>query len=96
MTATVTQLQGCAPNSWIVKMDNPNPADHPFLCDPTVAMLSSSTIHCGNSVVILNLPVDLTTPGTQIKFSQWEDKGLLCFSSTLAPHNLEVTDVSAK
>jgi len=95
-TATVTQQASCLPNSRMVILDNPDRIKHPFLCDPTLAMLSSSYPNCGSSAVILNLPTALSQPGTQIKFSQWVDKGLLCFSSTLAPHHLEVSDVSAK
>jgi hypothetical protein len=96
ITATVSQIPGCYPNSWMVTIDNPNASRHPFLCDRTVSTASSSTTNCGNSVMIINLPAPLHQPGTQIKFSKWEDKGLLCFSSTLAPHHLEVSDVSAK
>jgi len=95
ITAIVTQ-SGCFPNSWLVKLDDPDRAKYPFLCEPTQAMLSSSTTNCGSSAVILNLPATLSQPNTRIKFSQWTDKGLLCFSSTLAPHHLEVRDVSAK
>lgn len=96
ITGTVMQVTGCQPNSALVQIDNPNRANHPFLCEPTQAMLSSSTTNCGNSVMVINLPSSLSQPGTKIKFSKWEDKGLLCFSSTLAPHHLEVIDVSAK
>lgn len=95
ITATVVK-QGCYPNSWIVKINNPNPQKQTFLCDPMQAMASSSTTNCGNTAVILDLPVELAQADKQIKFSRWKDKGLLCFSSTLAPHHLEGTDISAK
>lgn len=95
ITATVIQ-NGCYPGSWIIQLDNPDRLKEPFLCQPTQAMLSSSTTNCGNSAVVLNLPAALSRPGVQIKFSQWTDKGLLCFSSTLAPHHLQVSDVSSK
>jgi hypothetical protein len=95
ITATVLQ-QGCYPNAWLVQLDNPDQSKQSFLCVPSQAMLSSSAIHCGNSAVILNMPAAFAYNGAKIKFSKWEDKGLLCFSSTLAPHHLEVTDLSAK
>jgi len=96
ITGTVTQSKGCDPNTWLVKLDNPNPSIASFLCNPEQASASSWLLDCGNSVVILNLPSTLTEPGTQIKFSEWENRGLLCFSSTLSPHHIEVSDISAK
>lgn len=96
ITATVMQSAGCFPNSWLVKLDNPDASKYSFLCNPTQATFFASTTNCTNSAIILDLPASLSQPGTLIKFSQWTDKGLLCFSSTLAPHHLEVTDVSAK
>jgi hypothetical protein len=95
ITATVVG-QSCYPNAWMVQLDNPDRTKQSFLCEPTQAMLSSSTANCGNTAVILNLPAALTYKGARIKFSKWEDKGLLCFSSTLAPHHLEVSDLSGK
>lgn len=91
ITGTIIQT-GCYPGSWMVQIDNPDWTKEPFLCgpNPEVARI------CENTTVIVNLPASLSQPGTQIKFSQWTDKGLLCFSSTLAPHHLEVADVSAK
>jgi hypothetical protein len=40
------------------------------------------------------MPAAFMQEGRKVKFSKWEDKGLLCFSSTLAPHHLEVSDLS--
>jgi hypothetical protein len=40
------------------------------------------------------MPQALAQDGKKIKFSVWEDKGLLCFSSNLAPHHLQVTDIA--
>ena len=96
ITGTVTQMAGCYANSRLVTIDNPAASKYSFLCDHTFSMSSSSTSNCGNTVAILNLPSYLNQPGAQIKFKKWQDKGLLCFSSTLAPHHLEVSDVSAK
>jgi hypothetical protein len=78
----------------LVRLDDPNPKFLPFLCPPDVSLLSSSTTNCGNSVFILNMPASLAQAGKKVKFSKWEDRGLFCFSSTLAPHHLEVTDLS--
>jgi hypothetical protein len=95
ITATVLQ-EGCTPGSWIIKIDEPKRSRMPFLCEPSIAILSSSTTHCGNSAVILDLPDQFAQNGMRIKFSQWKDEGLLCFSSTLAPHHLRVFDIGAQ
>jgi hypothetical protein len=94
ITGTVIQ-QGCYPNSWLVQLDHPNHSSQSFLCVPTQAMASSATTNCGNTAVVLDMPAALAHNGARIKFSKWEDKGLLCFSSTLAPHHLQVADVEA-
>ena len=94
ITATVVEQQSCFPNAWLVRLDKPNPVSHPFLCGDDVSVLSSATTHCGNSVFILNMPLAFRQAGKKLRFSKWEDKGLLCFSSTLAPHHLEVKDLS--
>ena len=96
ITGTVVQDHGCFPNTWLVRLDNPNYLKYSFLCDPSAVTMSSWTNNCDNSVFILDLPLHLRQTGTRIKFSKWEDKGLLCFSSIFAPHHLEVQDVSAK
>jgi len=96
ITATVVQDHGCFANSWLVRVDNPSHFKYSFLCDPSAVTMSSWTNNCDNAVFILDLPVHLRQPGTRIKFSKWEDRGLLCFSSIFAPHHLEVRDVSAK
>jgi len=94
ITGTVMVQQSCTPNAWLVKIDNPNYHTHSFLCSEETSILSSSTFNCGNSVFILDMPQALAQDGKKVKFSKWEDKGLLCFSSTLAPHHLQVADIS--
>jgi hypothetical protein len=96
ITGTVGQDKGCFPNSWVVRLDEANYRKYSFLCNPSGASSSSWTNNCDNSVFILDLPAYLRQPGTRIKFSKWTDRGLLCFSSTFAPHHLEVQDVRAK
>lgn len=96
ITGTVMENHGCFPNAWVVRLDNPDYRKYSFLCDPSTASFSSWTNNCDNAVFIINLPVPLRQPGTQIKFSKWVDKGLLCFSSIFAPHHLEVQDVTTK
>jgi hypothetical protein len=93
ITATVIE-QGCYPNSWIVQIDYPNEKRQTFLCGPSVSSISSALINCGNAAVILDMPPSLAQAGKKVKFSKWSDKGLLCFSSTMSPHHLEVRDLS--
>ena len=57
------------------------------------AALSSFIPNCGNSAAILNLPSTFAQTGKKIRFSQWEDKGQVCFPSTRAAHHIEVNDV---
>ena len=94
ITGTVIAQQSCAPDAWLVRLDNPNHRLYSFLCSEDVSILSSATFNCGNSVFILNMPQALAQDGKKVKFSVWEDKGLLCFSSNLAPHHLQVTDIA--
>jgi hypothetical protein len=94
ITATVVAQQSCTPNAWLVRVDKPNPKFHSFLCGADVSIVSSAIYNCGNSAFILNMPAAFMQDGRKVKFSKWEDKGLLCFSSTLAPHHLEVSDLS--
>lgn len=94
ITGTVIAQQSCTPGAWLVRLDNPNHRLYSFLCSEDVSIVSSASFNCGNSVFILNMPQALAQDGKKIKFSVWEDKGLLCFSSNLAPHHLQVTDIA--
>ena len=96
IAGTVGQDHSCFPNSWAIRLDEPNYRKYSFLCSPSDASMSSWTNNCDNTVFIIDLPLSLRQPGTRIKFSKWVDKGLLCFSSIFAPHHLEVEDVRAK
>jgi hypothetical protein len=59
-----------------------------FLCAPSIGMLSSYYPSCGTGAIITNLPSDLRTPGTKIKFSQW--KIVTVPSITHHPRTIEV------
>jgi hypothetical protein len=89
----VVEQPGCAANSWIVSIENPNSSKQGFLCDQDEAMLSSFIPNCGASAVILNLPSSFASPGKKIRFSIWEDKGQGCFPGNRAAHHIEVTDI---
>ena len=94
ITGTVIAQQSCTPNAWLVRLDNPNYRLYSFLCSEEISIISSASFNCGNSVFILDMPQALAQDGKKVKFSVWEDKGLLCFSSNLAPHHLQVADIS--
>ncbi len=94
ITGTVVAQPSCASNAWLVRIDNPQARLYSFLCSQETALISSALYNCGNSVFILNMPAALAVDVKKIKFSKWEDKGLWCFSSNLAPHHLEVADLS--
>lgn len=94
ITGTVIAQQSCTPDAWLVRLDKPNYRLYSFLCNEEVSVVSSASLNCGNSVFILNMPPALAQDGKKVKFSVWEDKGLQCFSSNLAPHHLQVADLA--
>ena len=87
------QQSGCYPGSWLVQIINPDPSRHVFICDQASPATGSN---CSNSAMIVNVPAALAQPGKPVRFSNWVDQGILCFSSTMAPHHLEVSDLSAR
>jgi hypothetical protein len=91
---TVVLQQGCAPGAYLVKLKDPDPKRFSFLCSKETSVISSAIYHCGNSVFILSMPASLAQDGKKVKFSLWTDKGSYCFSSNLAPHHLEVQDLT--
>lgn len=95
-TGTVIQKGGCFQNSWLVAIDNPNPAVHSFICDGPIPG-GGSGYHCANSVYIVDMPSNLSNAGVKVKFSKWEmDMGGACSAFSHAPHHMMDTDVSAK
>lgn len=92
ITGVVQQQGGCLPNTWLVFIPGGDADKYSFLCKSSV---STSSFNCSNAVYIVNMPASLAQFGKRIKFSKWTDSGLpLCSSSTYAPHQLEVSDVS--
>jgi hypothetical protein len=91
---TVIMQQGCAPGAWLIKLTDPDPKRFSFLCNKETSTISSAIYHCGNAVYILSMPASMAQEGKKVKFSLWTDKGPYCFSSNLAPHHLEVQDLS--
>ena len=87
-------MKGCDPTAWVVILDQPDASKYRFLCPPYTG--SESGYNCSNSVAILNMPASLAQPNKRIKFSKWEDKGLLCLSSFYGTHHLASTDVQAE
>jgi hypothetical protein len=91
---TVILQEGCAPGGYLVKITDPDAKRFSFLCNKETSIISSATYHCGNAVFILNMPGSIAQEGKKVKFSLWIDNGSYCFSSNLAPHHLEVQDLS--
>jgi len=91
---TVILQEGCAPGSYLVRLTAPDPKWFSFLCDRETSIISSSIYNCGNAVFIIDMPSRFLQEGKKIRFSLWADKGSYCFSSNLAPHFLEVQDLS--
>jgi hypothetical protein len=91
---TVILQEGCAPGAYLLKLTDPDAKKFSFLCNKETSILSSAIYHCGNAVFILNMPASIAQEGKKVKFSLWIDNGSYCFSSNLAPHHLEVQDLS--
>jgi hypothetical protein len=91
---TVIMQQGCAPGAWLIKLTDPDPKRFSFLCNKVTSIICWAIYHCGNAVYILSMPASMAQVGKKVKFSLWTDKGPYCFSSNLAPHHLEVQDLS--
>ncbi|HJW17107.1 MAG TPA: hypothetical protein VJ499_08300 [Flavisolibacter sp.] len=91
---TVVLQQGCAPGAYLVRLTDPDPKKCSFLCNKETSIISSAIFHCGNAVYILSMPASLAQEGKKVKFSLWTDRGSYCFSSNLAPHHLEVQDLT--
>jgi len=90
---TVEQQGGCLQNSWVVSIENANSSTHSFICSSSGA---TGGYNCTNAIYITNLPSSLARQGKRIKFTQWEDNGGFCSSSSYSPHHLKVFDVSAR
>ncbi|WP_315814609.1 hypothetical protein [Paraflavitalea speifideaquila] len=59
-------------DSTAILINKPDYLKSDFLCSPTIGMLSSYYPSCGSGVIITNLPGNLRTPGTKLKFSIWK------------------------
>jgi len=91
--ATVQQVGGCLPNTWLVLITSGDADKYSFLCQSSSP---TSSLNCSNSVYILNMPASLSQLGKRIKFSRWKDDNILCLSSSFAPHHLRVSDLTAE
>jgi len=91
---TVVLQEGCIPGAYLVKLAEPDPKRFSFLCSKETYVISSDIYHCGNAVFILDIPSNLAVNGKKVRFTSWTNKGSLCFSSNLAPHYLQVEDLT--
>ena len=91
ITGTVQVKAGCLSDSWLVAIDNPDPAKHSFLCADTVAIVLATYYNCNNSVYI-RLPSSLAVAGTRIRFSYIQTDS--CLSYSAAPPHIQVEKLS--
>lgn len=89
---TVEVKAGCLSDSWLVAIDNPDPAEHSFLCAGTVAVAFATCYNCNNSVYI-SLPSSLAVAGTRIRFSYIQTNPS-CLSYSPAPPHIQVEKLS--
>jgi hypothetical protein len=94
ITGTVQVKAGCLSDSWLVAIDNPDPAKHSFLCADTVAIVLATYYNCNNSVYI-SLPSSLAVAGTRIRFSYIQTDPS-CLSYSAAPPHIQVEKLSRR
>jgi hypothetical protein len=92
ITGTVKIRSGCYTHSWLVAIDQPDSSGHSFICTRTPPV--GTYYNCSNAVYITNMPQEFAAEGKRLKFSKWKDNGIMCLSSSYAPHHLDVTDLS--
>jgi len=90
VTGTVQVKAGCLSDSWLVAIDNPDPAEHSFLCNGTVTV--ATFYNCSNAVFI-SLPSSLAVAGTRIRFSYIQTDAS-CLSYSAAPNHIKVKKLS--
>jgi hypothetical protein len=90
--ASVREQGGCTPGAWLVEIENADYTKQSFICKPPDFV--SAVMACEHSVYIVNLPDQFKSAGKKIKFSKWEEV-VSCLSSSVAPHHIEVKNVSA-
>ena len=90
VTGTVQVKAGCLSDSWLVAIDNPDPAEHSFLCAGTVAV--ATYYNCSNAVYI-SLPSSLAVAGSRIRFI-YIQTDVSCLSYSAAPNHIQVKNLS--
>jgi len=90
-TGTVQIKGGCFSDSWLVAIDNPDPAKHSFLRGTFVP--TGTFYNCSNAVFI-SLPAPLAKAGTRVRFS-YDRIMASCLSYSEAPNHIIVKKISA-
>ena len=91
ITGTVQVKGGCFLDSWLVAIDNPDPAKHSFLRATSFA--TATLYNCSNAVFITLMP-ELAKAGTKIRFSGITNYGVSCLSSSEAPNHITAEKMS--
>lgn len=91
ITGTVQVKAGCLSDSWLVAIDNPDPAKHSFLRGSFVP--TGTFYNCSNAV-FMSLPASLAKAGIRVRFSH--DRIMAsCLSYSEAPNHITVKKISA-
>lgn len=90
ITGTVQVKGGCFPESWLVAIDNPDPAKHSFL--RATGFTTATLYNCSNAVII-SLPSSLAKAGTRVRFS-YDSTMPSCLSYSEAPNHITVKKIS--
>lgn len=91
ITGTVQVKGGCFSDSWLIAIDNPDPAKHSFL---RAANFPTGTFYNCSNAVYLSLPAALDGGGIKIRFSGITNHLGSCLSFSEAPNHIEAKEIS--
>ncbi len=91
VTGTVQVKGGCFSDSWLIAIDNPDPAKHTFL---RAANFPTGTLYNCSNAVFIRLTPALAKAGIKIRFSGITNHLGSCLSFSEAPNHIEVKEIS--
>lgn len=91
VTGTVQVKGGCFSDTWLIAVDNPDPAKHSFL---RAANFPTGTLYDCSNAVFIRLTPALAKAGIKIRFSGITNHLGSCLSFSEAPNHIEVKEIS--
>ncbi len=91
VTGTVLEKGGCFSDSWLIAIENPDPAKHSFL---RATNFPTGTLYNCSNAVFISLTPALAKAGIKIRFSGITNHMGSCLSFSEAPNHIEVKEIS--